>query len=81
MLQADVLAVMRWHVTLCKKESQEKSKKNGFQSWKVKEKSVFCDFSLTFPDQKLFFLTLPDFLFYRVWQVTNVTILEPDNLS
>ena len=41
------------------KRKSGKVEKNGFQSWKVKEKSVFCDFSLTFHDWKLltFFFT------------------------
>ena len=66
-------------IILCKKESQVKSKKTAFSQGKstksqqkVNKKSkiltfywLFVDFLLTFLDWKLFFLTLPDFLFYR----------------
>ena len=56
-------------VTLCKKESQVKLKKMAFSHEKSKEKSQKTDFSLTFHDWKPFFLTFPDFHFYRGWEL------------
>ena len=43
-------AVPLWWLTLCKKESQLQSKKNGFQSREVKEKSIFLTFFWLFLD-------------------------------
>ena len=56
-------------VTLCKKESQLQSKKTDFsqeKSRKSQNKVKKIDFSLTFLDWNPFFLTVTDFLFYRV---------------
>ena len=59
-------------VMLCKKESQVKSKKKRLSVMKKSRKSHKKQtFPLTFHDWKPFFLTLPDFLFYRVWCVTE----------
>ena len=47
----------------CKKESQVKLKKNGFHSWKVKEKSQKTGFSLTFMTESHFFQLYLTFFF------------------
>ena len=59
-------------LSLCKKESQVKLKKTAFSYEKSRKSLFFCDFSLTFYNWKLFFSTLPDFLFYRDWAHINV---------
>ena len=64
-------------LTLCKKESQLQSKKTDFsqeKSRKSQKKVKKIDFFLTFLDWNPFFLTVTDFLFYRV---SRVAFLPP----
>ena len=64
-------------MNLCKKESQLQSKKTDFSQEKSRKSQLFWlffDFSLTFLDWNLFFLTITDFLFYRAWTVTMTNV-------
>ena len=49
----------------CKKESQVKSKKMAFSQEKSTKSQNFLTFCWLFLTKSCFFLTLPDFLFYR----------------
>ena len=64
------------HFLLCKKESQLQSKKMDFSQEKSRKSQffwLFFDFSSTFLDWNLFFLTVTNFLFYRASCMMHLT--------